>query len=104
MAGHGGNTLIAMWEPRYKKAKNVPSHGNWTPGDWGRTDVVWGADGCQAMWETKTRGCGARVARYRKNLIANKIQFVECLHTAGKIPGFSRQSPVIEFIFIKKEV
>lgn len=97
-----GNTLISMDEPKYKKYKNTPLHGNWSPGDWNLGDPVWGKDGLQAMWGTSTRGPGARVARYRKNLLKNKIIFTEFTHPAGKISGFSKQSAVVEFIFFKE--
>lgn len=96
-----GNTLISMDEPKYKKYKNIFPHRAWAPGDWNLGDPVWGKDGLQARWETPTRGPGARAGRYRKNLIKNKIPFTASIHPAGKIPGFSERSAVVEFIFFK---
>lgn len=91
-----GNTLISMLEPKYKKYKDIPLHGNWAPGAWYRGERLPG------MWETKTRSQEARVNKYRRSLIASGVSFTECVHAPGKIPGFDVDSGVVEFIFFRR--
>jgi hypothetical protein len=50
--------------------------------------------GVPDIWFTKTRAPGQRVERYRKNLIANKIPFIE--GAPREVPGY--EGPVVEFL------